>query len=333
MKTNYSGLIAAAFTPMKPDGSINIEQVKPITDYLVADGIKGLYVCGSTGEGPLITTEERKNIAAAYVKAAQKRIPVIIQVGHNSIQEACELARHAQAINADAIAAIPPSYFNIDSIDTLMDCFEKITSAAPDVPFFYYNIPQLTGTNFDMVDFLRLGLKRLPTLAGIKYSALSVYEFQECIEFADGRFNILFGCDEMLLSGLAAGAPGAVGSTFNFAAPVYHHVIKSFKSGDMESARRYQSLSVNMVRLLLRYRGQPAFKAFMSLLGFDCGPNRLPLKTLTTDKVLNMKKDLEKMDLLKTINKLREELKMSRPIKEVAAKRGSEHQAVHDKSA
>jgi len=295
MQDRYTGLFAAVFTPMRGDGSLNLTQIQPMVDYLLRTEISGLYVCGSTGEGPSLSSDERRAVAAEYVKAAAGKLPVIVQVGHNSIAEARELASHAQAIGADAISALPPSYFKFSSLETLIDCLNEISSAATNLPFFYYHIPCLTGMDFDMAEFLRRACKRLPNLAGIKYSDTSIDGYQECLRFSQKRFNILFGYDEMLLSALAVGAAGAVGSTYNFAGPLYNRIIKAFKQGDLAEAQNCQALAVDMIRILSRYRGQPAFKATMKLIGFDCGPNRLPLETLTPQELKAMKSELDEI--------------------------------------
>ena len=146
-----------------------------------------------------------------------------------------------------------------------------------------------------MKEFLEKTSSRIPNLAGIKYSAPSIHEFQECLALAKSRYSILFGCDEMLLSALSVGAYGAVGSTYNFAAPLYHGIIEAYHKGDMELAQRLQLHSVEMCRLLYQYRGQPAFKAVMGLLGYDCGPNRLPLRTLSEEEIRRLREDMERL--------------------------------------
>ncbi|MBK8050948.1 MAG: dihydrodipicolinate synthase family protein [Anaerolineales bacterium] len=201
-----TGLVPATFTPMHEDGSLNLGQVGPIVDRLVAQGVSALFACGSTGESTALTTEERKATLTAYLTAAAGRLPVIAHVGHTSLTDARDLASHAQANGAVAIAALPPFYVKPGSVAVLVDCMAQIAAAAPELPFYYYHIPGLTGVHLDMVDFLRQGAARIPTLAGIKYSSPTLYEFQACLAFAGGRYNMLFGSDEMLLSGLAAGA-------------------------------------------------------------------------------------------------------------------------------
>ncbi len=222
-------------------------------------------------------------------------MPVIVQVGHQSIRDAQNLARHAADIKADAFSAVPPNYFKPNSSEILVDCMAEIASAAPDLPFYYYHIPQITGVNVDMVEFLSLGSDRIPNLVGIKYSEFTVYELQACLEFENGRFDILFGSDEMMTSGLAAGAKGFVGSTFNFAAPLYIKIAEAFLRADMDQARALQSLSMKMIKTMFRCRGLAAFKATMELIGIKCGPIRLPHKTLTSTELKSMKRELEEI--------------------------------------
>ncbi len=290
------GLVAATFSPMNQDGSLNLSQVPGIVEHLIGDGIAGLYVCGSTGEGPLMSGHERRQVAEAYIAAVAGRIPVIVQIGHDSLAEARELAEHAQDCGADAISAITPRYFGCDSVDTLVACLEEATSSVPDMPFFYYHIPALSGISFDMLKFLQKAPKRISGFAGIKYSALTVHEYQECLDCAGDEYTILFGCDEMLLSSLAVGGYGAVGSTFNFAAPLYNGIIDAYRRSDLACAQDLQLKSVKMIHMLYdRYRGQPGFKAIMGLLGCDCGPNRLPLRALSDAENKQLPIDLEQI--------------------------------------
>jgi N-acetylneuraminate lyase len=250
-------------------------------------------VCGSTGEGPLLTTEERKATAAAFVRAAAGRLPVVVQVGHSSVVEARQLAAHAQQIGANATSAVAPYYFKPSSVESLVDCLAEIAGGAPDLPFYYYHIPALSGVNLDMVEMLRQAPAKMPNFAGIKYTAATADELQALLAAGEERFDILFGRDEMLLSGLATGATGAVGSTYNFAAPLYGRLIDAFQRGDLDEARRCQGQSVAMIRLILGYRGQAGLKATMRLIGLDCGPNRLPAVSLTPEELAKMRRELD----------------------------------------
>lgn len=270
-------------------------------DHLIQDGITGLYVCGSTGEGPSLTTEERKAVAKAYVEAAAGRIPVIVHVGHDSLEEARTLAQHAAEIGADALAAMPPAYFKSQTADDLVAALAHIASGAESVPFFYYHIPALNGYNFSMVELLEKAPEHIPSFAGLKYSSTDLAEFRACLNVDGGRFEVLFGVDEMLLGAVATGAKGAVGSTYNFAAPLYRAILQAFADGDMEKAQQYQGYAVEMVRILVRYRGQPGIKAMMEFIGLDCGPNRLPMRTLTAEERSSLRREMEESGLLDRI--------------------------------
>lgn len=286
------GLIAATFTPMDVNGGLDLDQIHPMVEKLIADGIKGIFICGSTGEGPSLTSDERMLLAEAFVKAVAKRIKIFVHVGHNSIAEAKVLAAHAQKTGADYISATPPCYFKINTVPVLIDCLAEIASGAPDLPMYYYNIPGLTGVSLDMVEFLQQAERSLPSLAGIKYTTPLIHEYQACLNFKNKRFDVLYGTDEMLLSAIAAGAKGYIGSTYNFAAPLYLKMINAFKSGDMETAQRLQLKSVKIVRIINKYGGLPAQKVIMRLKTIDCGPVRLPLKRLTAEETKQLEHDL-----------------------------------------
>ncbi|MEN6306470.1 MAG: dihydrodipicolinate synthase family protein [Anaerohalosphaeraceae bacterium] len=295
MQNKIKGLFAATFSPMHEDGSLHVQLIPRIADYLLQRPIQGLYVCGSTGEGPLLSVDERKQVTTAYIKAVKKRIPVFVHVGHDSLMEARSLARHAAEAGADAIAAVGPCYFKPGSIGGLIKYLSEIAAAAPDTDFYYYHIPQLSGNVFDVMEFLKQAPQCIPTLKGVKYSAITVYEFQECKETFGDRYQIFFGCDEMLTSGLAAGADAAIGSTYNFLARLYRQIMDSFAQGDVQTARKLQLLSVRMVRVCYQYRGLPAIKAMMKIAGLDCGPTRLPLETLSAEEYRKFKSQIESL--------------------------------------
>ncbi len=293
MSKPLQGLIAATYTPMYDDESLNLDMVGPLTDRLIADGVSGLYVCGSTGEGVSLATDEREQVARAYVDAAAGRVPVVVQVGHNSLAESRRLAQHAQQIGAAAISANAPSYFKCTDVDVLVECMASTASSGGDLPFYYYHIPALTGAAVDMVEFLRRGGDRIPTLRGIKFTDTRFDIFQRCRAEQSGRFDILWGSDEMLLSALAVGARGAVGSTYNIAAPLYRQVIDAFDHGDLVLAQSAQLKAVEMVHVLLSLPLHPSIKQILAWRGFDVGPCRLPQPRLTTEQIEWLRRELD----------------------------------------
>lgn len=298
MEYRLEGLIAAAYTPMRADGSVWLEQVGPMVDHLERSGVGGVYICGSTGEGVSMTVAERRQVAEAYVEHAKGRLTCIVHVGHNSLQEARGLAVHAEQIGADVISAMSPSYFRPQTVSDLAASVRVIASATPSLPFYYYHIPQMTGVELDMVDFLLEAGDQIPNLAGIKYTSSHLHEFEACRRVQDGRFDMVWGLDEMLLYGLTAGTVSAIGSTYNIAGPLYTELIRAFRAGDREQAGRRQEQAVAMIRCLHRYPFHPAVKAVLTWMGVDSGPCRLPLPALSTAQRSQLRKDLDRLGVL-----------------------------------
>lgn len=296
----FKGLIAAPFTPMKADGSLNLEAIRPYADLLAAQGIKGAFICGTTGEGFSMTLKERKAVAEAWVRAAGNRLKIIVHVGHNCQQDAAELAAHAQECGAYAIASIAPNFYKPGSVEDLVDFFAPIAAAAPQLPFYYYNMPSMSGVSLPVDKFLELGAKKIPNLQGIKFTHNNLMEMNQCISLGD--FEILHGYDEILLCGLALGAKAAVGSTYNYAGKIYNALVEAFEKGDIETARKLQLYSVEIVKVIIRYGGGVrGGKAIMNLLGIPCGECRLPLSRFTPEEYEGLRKDLEAIDFFNRV--------------------------------
>ncbi len=289
------GLIAATTTPFAEDRSLRLDDIVPMVDQLIASGVRGLYVCGSTGEGMSLRAEERRLVAEATISASGGRVPVIVQVGHNSLGEARKLAQHAEEAGADAVSATCPSYFKIGDVEILVQSMGDIASAAPGTPFYYYHIPALTGSSIDITEFMRRGGDRIATLAGLKYTNTLLHEFQSCMQVDPERFDVVWGCDEMLLGALATGAKAAIGSTYNVAAPLYLQVMSAFKNSDHASARELQFRSVEMVEVMKRFPFHAALKAMMQMLGMPGGPCRLPIENLDADAIDDLRQQLDQI--------------------------------------
>jgi N-acetylneuraminate lyase len=290
------GLVAATHTPFHGDGSINLAVVEQQAAHLVKTGVNYAFIGGTTGESSSLTVDERRALAEQWFKVTHNiPLKVIVHVGSNCLADAGVLARHAQHLGAAAISALAPSYFKPASIGLLIDSMATIAAAAPDLPFYYYEIPLLTGISLSPSDFLSQAVERIPTLAGIKFTSSNLMEYQLCRDVQAGRFDIPFGFDEMMLGALSIGAIGAVGSSFNFAAPIYNRLIAAFYAGNIEIARREQTRSVLLIQKLAAYGYMGAAKATMKMLGVDVGPARLPCGNLSTDQVTTLRNDLEAM--------------------------------------
>lgn len=297
------GLIAAPFTPMLEDGLVNLDCIGAMAEHLHTHGVRGAFVCGTTGESVSLTVEERKAVLAAWIAVAPTGFDVIAHVGHPVLEDARELARHAEVIGARAIGAMPPSFFKPETLADLVEYCRTLCTAAPDIPFYYYHIPSMTHVNFSMVHFLEEAADVIPTLAGLKFTHEDLVEFDQCLTFENGSYDVLFGRDELLLPSLAMGGVGAVGSTYNFAAPVYHRLIQAFRDGEMDAARAEQRRANEIIQAFSRFGGLAPQKAIMALIGLDCGPVREPLRPLGADEIDALAEELERIgffDLIET---------------------------------
>jgi N-acetylneuraminate lyase len=294
------GLIAAPFTPLRPDGALNLEAIAAYAQHLQRLGVVGAFICGTTGEGASLTLAERRAVAERWRRAAPPGLRVIVHVGHTCLDDARELAAHAQAIGADSIAALAPYFFKPDGVAGLVEWCAQVAAAAPKLPFYYYHMPSMTGCHVAVADFLAAAGPRMPSLAGIKYTFEDLEDFAKCRRYDGGRYDVLFGRDELLHSALKLGARGAVGSTYNFAAPLYQRLIAAYDRGDDATASALQVRAVEMIKVCVNGGGHPIanFKRLMRRLGVDCGPTRLPLNDPTAEQAAARLARLEGLDCL-----------------------------------
>ena len=301
---HLSGLIAAPHTPFRADGSVAFDVIPQQARLLAHNGVRGAFICGTTGEGPSLSSEERRAVAEAWMAAKPANLAVIVHVGHLCLGDARALATHAQSIGASAVATVAPCFFKPASQAELVGWTAQVAAGAANLPFYYYTIPSVTGVSLSAAEFLAAADGRIPTLAGIKFTFENLMDFQRATAYAGGKYNVLFGRDEILLSGLALGAPGAVGSTYNFASPLYNRIIEAFNRGDVAAARADQMRAVDFIGVLDRHGGLAAGKAVMKMIGVDCGPVRLPLRALTAADEASLHTALEKIGFFSYASKL-----------------------------
>ena len=290
----FKGLVAAPFTPFKKIGSVDFAMIERLAASLEANKVVGAFVCGTTGEGVSMTAAERMRVAERWQACAGKRLKVIVHVGHTSLGDCRALAAHAQKIGVSAIGCMAPYCFKPAKAEDLVAFCAEVAAAAPELPFYYYHIPCVTGVTLPAFDFLRAAADKIPSLAGVKFTHENLMDFASCVRWDGGRFELLFGRDEMLLAGLSAGAQGAIGSTYNYAAPVYRRIIAAYKRGDMAAAQAEQARANAMIAVLIRFGGMPpAGKAFMKAIGLDCGTSRLPLRSLSSEQAEALRAEAE----------------------------------------
>jgi N-acetylneuraminate lyase len=287
------GLVAATFTAFHADGSLNLGPIEQQAETLHRQGLRGVFVCGSTGEGSALTTPERMAVAKRWCEIAGDSLEVIVHAGHASVEEARLLAADAEKSGAAGVAAVAPYYFRPRTVQELVDCNAYVAAGAGGTRYYYYHIPSLSHVDLPMTEFLPLAAKTIPNFAGLKFTDEDLATYALCVERAGENQDVFFGRDEMLLAGLSMGATSAVGSTYNFAAPVYQRVHDAYARNDLAEARRAQLVATRMIETAAGYGGLPAFKAMMRWFGDDCGPCRLPMATLDEATVDRLRAELE----------------------------------------
>lgn len=300
------GLIDAPFTPFLENGEVNYAIIPEYAAMLKKNGLKGVFINGSSGEGYMLTTDERQRIAEQWIGHKDKDFKVIVHVGSCCVKDSKELARHADAIGADGVGAMAPPFPKIGRIEELVDYIEAIASGAPELPFYYYHIPAFNGAYLPMIELLKAVDGRVPNFAGIKYTFESIYEYNQCRLYKNGKYDMLHGQDETILPSLAmGGAQGGIGGTTNYNGRELTAIIEAWNRGDIEAAREHQNFSQAVINVICNYRGNiVGGKRIMKLIGLDMGLNRVPFRNLTDSEEQNMKKELDDIGFFQRCNKL-----------------------------
>lgn len=299
------GLIDAPFTPFHEDGSLNLAPIPEYAALLARNGLKGVFINGSSGEGYMLTEEERMQLAEAWMAAVPEDFKVIVHVGSTSVMSSRRLAEHAQQIGAWGIGAMATPFPKIGNIEQLCRYCEEIASAAPELPFYYYHIPAFNGAFLSMYDFLKAVDGRIPNFAGIKYTFESLYEYNRCRRYQNGKFDMLHGQDETILPCLAmGGAQGGIGGTTNYNGRCLTGILEAWEKGDLEKARQLQDFAQDVIDVICNFRGNiVGGKRIMKLIGLDLGPNRVPFMSVTKEEEQELRRQLEAIDFFSHCNK------------------------------
>ena len=298
------GLIDAPFTPFYANGEVNLEPIERYANMLKKNGLQGGFINGSSGEGYMLTEDERMKLAEAWVKAAPEGFKVIVHVGSTCVNSSRRLAEHAQTIGAFGIGAMATPFPKIGRIEELVKYCEEIASGAPNLPFYYYHIPAFNGAFLSMVELLKAVDGRIPNFAGIKYTYESLYEYNQCRLYANGKFDMLHGQDETILPCLAmGGAQGGIGGTTNYNGKCLTGILKAWEEGNIEEARQLQNFAQEVINVICHYRGNiVGGKRIMKLIGLDLGPNRTPFQNITDEEEKALKAELDAIDFFNKCN-------------------------------
>ena len=276
----YKGVIPAFYACYDQEGEISPKGVQALTKYFVEKGVKGVYVNGSSGECIYQSTEDRKVVLENVMEAAEGRLTVIAHVACNNTKDSMELARHAESLGVDAIAAIPPIYFRLPE-HAIAKYWNDISQAAPNTDFVIYNIPQLAGVALTMGLFEEM--RKNPRVIGVKNSSMPVQDIQMFKQAAGEDYVVFNGPDEQFISGLAIGAEGGIGGTYGAMPELFLKLEEYMKANDLERARELQYMVNKIIYKLCSARGNMygVIKAVLKINeGLELGKVREPLPNL-----------------------------------------------------
>lgn len=278
---SLKGIFSALLTPFDEAGKLDETSLRTLVSVSIKRGIDGFYVCGSTGEAFLLTHEERKRILEIVVDETAGRIAIICHIGAIGTDFTIELGKHAQITGADAVSSIPPFYYKF-SADEVIGFYRDVADAI-DLPVIPYNFPALSGVNLT-VDLIRQ-LRRHPGITGVKFTSNDLYQLER-MKLDDPELIVYNGFDELFLAGLAMGADGAIGSTFNFMPEKFLGIRKRVLAGDLNGARELQNQANEVIQVVIQTgKALNAQKYLMDLQGIPCGSCRSPFIPLTdTDR-------------------------------------------------
>lgn len=283
--TTFSGAWPALVTPFTEDGEVNTEVLAALVEYLLGKGVAGLYACGSTGQGLLLTVAERQRVAETVIAQVAGRVPVIVHVGSPVLPDALRLARHAASCGAAGVSSvIPPLYTEMESI---IAYYRRLTEAVPEMPFFPY---LFTGQQ-DALALLR-SLASLPNLAGAKYTGPDMFELRALLEVRDRDWTIFSGMDQQCAFAAMAGSPANIGSTLNHYPGAYIQIHRCVESRDLAGALAWQERANRATRLMINAGFFGALYEGLRMMGFECGSPRLPARRLSATEAAELRSNL-----------------------------------------
>ncbi|MCQ2402276.1 MAG: dihydrodipicolinate synthase family protein [Lentisphaeria bacterium] len=294
-KIKFSGIYSALPTPLAEDGTVNAEVAIRLMRDQLAQGVKGFYVAGGTGEGVLLHKEQRMAIAETAVEACRGRGQVIVHTGAINVEDALELTRHATAIGADAISSILPSIYFSCSTGEIVSYYKEL-SAATHLPLLIY--ANLNGAGGNILEIMTRLLAETGNAIGVKDTRANYYEMWLLKQLNGGDINIINGPDESLLCGLSIGADAGIGTTYNIMPRWFVELFNRFRAGDMKGALELQSSINRVIKVLCDWSSEcsiiSSVKEVLRLQGYDMPVMARPLRRFPPEKSAAFKAALEK---------------------------------------
>ena len=275
-----TGVVPATVTPFRADESIDTQALARLMDWNLSQGVDSFFIGGSSAECFLLSPAERMEIfeaAAAFLDRAY----MVAHVGAISTREAKEYACCARNLGYDAIAATPPFYYGFGP-EEIYSYYADIADAAG-MPVLIYNFPGNTGKSFDLANPVTRRLFQSDFILGVKHTNQVVYQLER-IKNLNPKLIVMNGFDETMVAGLALGADGSIGSTFNFMYPHYKMIYDLFRAHETEKALELQIKANTIMNALCDVGLIPAIKYVLSTMGIDVGVPRRPFRGLTPDQ-------------------------------------------------
>lgn len=285
------GVTVAMITPITPQNEVDYETLAALAKLLISKGVSCLYCCGTDAEMYHLTTDERKKVAETVVRAANKSVPVYIQIGAMLQKDTLELARHAESIGADGIGVLTPSYFPVNDREMEEYYVTVAGTVSQDFPVYFYNIPQCSANDVKPDVAARI-VKRCPNVVGIKYNYPNIDQTLDYTRIDGWNFSVLQGDDRMLSAWMALGCNGIVSGSSNVFPEPLAAAYKAYMDGDMERAKYFSRLASCFVDVL-KGDNVAYFKAALKLRGLDVGIMRPPLLSLNAEETARLKQQLE----------------------------------------
>jgi dihydrodipicolinate synthase/N-acetylneuraminate lyase len=272
------GTVPAMATPLAEDGyRVNLAAVPDLVEFLIGKGVRGLFVGGTTGEGVLLSLQERCKLHEETVAAVDGRVPALLHIGANTTAETVQLTRHAVALGAEALVAVTPFFYPV-SDDGLIAYYQAIAEAAPGTPLFAYDIPQQAVNGISPGLLPRLA-EVVPTLVGVKSSRPDVQIVRQLLAAAPPSFLVLAGNESAALALLALGAHGLISGLATAVPEPFVALTDAYRQGRMAEAQQQQRLINQMLALLPAGARIGAIKAILKERGLAAGPAVPPRPT------------------------------------------------------
>lgn len=287
----FKGIMPALITPFDENGKLKQDTVRRLIDMEISERVDGFYICGHTGEGPVISSETRMNMAEVVMDHVKGRGVVINHIAAADVQEAVNLAKHSERIGVDAISSVAPTFFYNYTDDELVDYYKAIAGVT-DRPLIVYATNLMKSP--DITELMRR-LMKIPTVIGLKYTRMNYYEMRKIKELNGGDINVINGPDEMLICGLVMGADAGIGSTYNLMPGWFSELYENFSKGNIDAARECQYRINRVLSVLLKYGVNGvinSIKCVFEMMGYDMGYAAFPAKRFTQDEREGLKTDL-----------------------------------------